>query len=93
MQTCKLGEKSKKGGTCSKFKNLKKEPFQSWYQKGATDCQWNSLSNPRVGYSGMNQILDASMDILQHNNPLERGSKIMKKPKLNSFRLHENSPI
>jgi hypothetical protein len=41
----------------------------------------------------MNQRLDASLDILQHNNPCERSSKIMKKPKLNSFGLHEDSPI
>jgi hypothetical protein len=51
------------------------------------------MSNPRVGYSGINQRLDASLDILQHNNPCEKGSKIMKKPKLNSSRLHEDSPI
>jgi hypothetical protein len=41
----------------------------------------------------MNQRLDASLNILQHNNPYEKGSQIMKKPKLNSFRLHEDSPI
>jgi hypothetical protein len=41
----------------------------------------------------MNQRLDVSLDILQHNNPCERGNKIMKKPKLNSFGLHEDSPI
>jgi hypothetical protein len=51
------------------------------------------LPNSRVGYSGMNQRLDVSLDILQHNNPCKRGSKIMKKSKLNSFRLHEDSPI
>jgi hypothetical protein len=41
----------------------------------------------------MNQIIDVSLDILQHNNPCERGNNIMKKPKLNSFGLHEDSPI
>ncbi len=41
----------------------------------------------------MNQKLDASLHILQHNNPCESGSKIMKKPKLNSFGLHGDSPI
>jgi hypothetical protein len=41
----------------------------------------------------MNQRLEVSLDILQHNNPCERGNKIMKKPKLNSFGLHEDSPI
>jgi hypothetical protein len=41
----------------------------------------------------MNQRLDVSLDILLHNNPCESGSKIMKKPKLNSFGLLEDSPI
>ncbi len=62
-------------------------------KKVLLDYKWNSLPNPRVGYSSMNQRLDASLDILQHNNPCERGSKIMKNPKLNSFRLHQDSPF
>jgi hypothetical protein len=37
--------------------------------------------------------VDASLNILQHNNPCERANNIMKKPNLNSFGLHENSPI
>ncbi len=57
------------------------------------NCKWNSLSNPRVWYSSLNPILDASFDILQHNHPCERGSKIMKKPNVNSFILHEDSSL
>jgi hypothetical protein len=41
----------------------------------------------------MNQRFNVSLYILQHNNPCERVNKIMKKPKLNLFELHEKSPI
>ncbi len=89
----------------SQEKNLEKEvlvinskipknnPSNHDTKKVLPNYKWNSMSNPRVGYSGMNQRLNASLDILQHNNPCEKGSKIMKKPKLNSFILHEDSPI
>ncbi len=74
-------------------KILKKNPSNHDTKKVLPNYKWNSLSNSRVGYSGMNQRLDVSLDILQHNNPCKRGNKIMKKPKLNSFKLHEDSPI
>jgi hypothetical protein len=74
-------------------KNPKNNPSNHDTKKVLPDCKWNSLSNPRVGYSCMNQILDVSLDILHQNNKCERRSKIMKKPKLNSFGLHEDSPI
>ncbi len=47
----------------------KKNPSNHDTKKVLPDCKWNSLSNPRVGYSSMNQKIDISLDILQHNNP------------------------
>jgi hypothetical protein len=42
----------------------KKNPSNHDTKKVLPNYQWNSLSNPRVGYSGMNQRLNVSLDIL-----------------------------